>query len=214
VKADLRSSFNNNIYNPKFNLEPMPSEAVTSYTSNINSSHNISKLSNHASRITNLNVNNLSLNQSRIEQDIINNNNSFINLNQSLFKNDHNQIDQYNNNNNSNIDHVEYESNGILSPIENEGGEILIENMNNIIIMKDKNYIDEFKTGGLIDSNITFQDMNNEESRFNKIHNINDNLEKDIDSIYNSSLNVLSKGSSKGNNQSGNKSFQNNNQNL
>jgi len=103
----------------------MPSEAVTSYTSNINSSHNISKLSNHASRITNLNVNNLSLNQSRIEQDIINNNNSFINLNQSLFKNDHNQIDQYNNNNNSNIDHIEYESNGVLSPIENEGGEIL-----------------------------------------------------------------------------------------
>jgi len=156
----------------------MPSEAVTSYTSNINSSHNISKLSNHVSRITNLNVNNLSLNQSRIEQDIINNNNSFINLNQSLFKNDHNQIDQYNNNNNSNsnIDHVEYESNGVLSPIENEGEKNEIENMNNMIIMKDKNYIEEFKTGGLIDSNITFQDMNNEESRFNKIHNINDNL--------------------------------------
>lgn len=93
----------------------MSSEAVTSYTSNINSSHDISKLSNHASRITNLNNNNLSLNQSRIEQDIINNNTS-INLNQSLFKNDHNQIDQYNN---SNIDHIEYESNGILSPIEN-----------------------------------------------------------------------------------------------
>jgi len=212
VKADLRSSFNNNIYNPKFNLEPMPSEAVTSYTSNINSSHNISKLSNHASRITNLNVNNLSLNQSRIEQDIINNNNSFINLNQSMFKNDHNQIDQYNNN--SNIDHVEYESNGILSPIENEGEKNEIENMNNMIIMKDKNYIEEFKTGGLIDSNITFQYMNNEESRFNKIHNINDNLEKDIDSIYNSSLNVRSKGSSKGDNHLGNKSLQNNNQNL
>jgi len=86
--------------------------------------------------------------------------------------------------------------------------------MNNMIIMKDKNYIEEFKTGGLIDSNITFQDMNNEESRFNKIHNINDNLEKDIDSIYNSSLNVLSKGSSKGDNQEISKSLQNNNQNL
>lgn len=55
--------------------------------------------------------------------------------------------------------------------------------------MKDKNFIEEFKTGGLIDSNITFQDMNNEESRFNKIPNINDKLVKDLDSIHNSSLN-------------------------
>jgi len=50
----------------------MPSEAVTSYTSNLNTSHNISKLSNHAT--SNNNINNQSLNQSRIEQDINNNN--------------------------------------------------------------------------------------------------------------------------------------------
>lgn len=121
-----------------------------------------------------------------------------------MFKNESNQIDQYNNN--SNIDHIEYESNGILSPIENEGERNEIENMNNIIIMKDKNFIEEFKTGGLIDSNITFQDMNNEESKFNKIHNMNDKLVKDLDSIHNSSFNNQSKGSSKDNHQSGHKS--------
>jgi len=47
--------------------------------------------------------------------------------------------------------------------------------------------MEEFKG---VDSNITFQDMNNEESRFNCIHKINDiERGKNLESIYNSSLN-------------------------
>jgi len=57
--------------------------------------------------------------------------------------------------------------------------------MNNVVNVKD--IMEEFKG---VDSNITFQDMNNEESRFNCIHKINDiERGKNLESIYNSSLN-------------------------
>lgn len=166
--------------NPNLNLEPMPSEAVTSYTSNINS-HNISKLSNHT--ISNNNINNQSLNQSRIEQDINNNNISIYSAN-SLLRQSHDQINLRNNI--SNNDQIENESNGILSPIINhESEENAIGDMNNVVNVKD--IMDEFKG---VDSNITFQDMNNEESRFGGIHKINDiERGKELDNIYNLSLN-------------------------
>lgn len=53
-----------------------------------------------------------------------------------------------------------------------------------------KDYMQEFNQN-LVESNITFQDMNNEESRFNIIHQINDIKHgKLLDSINNSSMHI------------------------